>query len=131
MKLFVQNIIGNGRMVFLDNNDQIVADREMICEEGKKHPDLVNNLNTFIVQNNWQWSNIDHLFTIVGPGDFTPVRTMCVMMNTLADELNAQRSIIDLDQYAAASSSSLLQSTLKSAQAVERFEPEYIVFLKK
>jgi hypothetical protein len=97
MKLFVQNVVNGGEMVLFDDDWSIIRSGRLVIAPTEKHPDLAVNLDEFLKDTSW--SEINTITLIHGPGDFTPVRTICVVANTLAAELQTPLLPITIEEY--------------------------------
>jgi hypothetical protein len=122
MHLFFQNTIGAGRIIIW-REDAALYDQELSKPAAAKHADLTTNLDTALQTAKITWSDIRQISIVAGPGDFTPVRLICVIANTLANELSCQRRQLTVDDFC--EDPDQLLATLKAAKTTERFAPLY------
>lgn len=83
MNLFLNAVSWNWIIILFDNNRQII-DKESISillQESAKLIDIVDN---FLLKNNFKYKDINNIVVVNWPWSFTWIRTISLVVNTLA-----------------------------------------------
>lgn len=87
MNVFLDTTSKDFLLVLFDNNYKVIW-KSYYENEVKKVNLIVNEFQKMLQENNLQVSQIQKLYTNVGPGYFTGVRSAIVLLKTLALSLN-------------------------------------------
>lgn len=109
MNIFINAISNNGFLALFDNTWNIIAEKT-IAIRGNESSQFIELLDDFIKNNTIWYSDIENIVCVNGPGSFTGVRTIVLVVNSLAylhDISLTDMSYFDLfDSYPVIKSSS-------------------------
>ena len=93
MKIYFDNL--DDHQVRLCNDDwQVIRQQSLPVGSGRQTADLLTVLDTLVGSD---WSQLRGIAVVVGPGNFTPARTACVIANTLAQATGAELFAVRAD----------------------------------
>ena len=89
MNLFIDTISSLSIIILFDQNRNILSQDNWIARWNESST-LIPKIDSFISQNNLEYSDINNIVIVSGPGSFTWVRTTVLVVNTLAFTLGCK-----------------------------------------
>ncbi len=83
MNLFLNAVSSNWVIIVFDNNRQII-DSENISILWQESIKLIDIIDSFLLKNNVKFTDINNIVVVNWPGSFTWIRTIVLVLNTLA-----------------------------------------------
>lgn len=83
MNLFINAVSASG-MLILFNEQHTITSQKTIQIKWNESSKLTAIVDDFLTENKQDYSNIDNIVVVHGPGSFTGVRAICLMVNTIA-----------------------------------------------
>nr|MDD3720211.1 hypothetical protein [Candidatus Gracilibacteria bacterium] len=83
MNLFLNAVSGDGVIILFDDNRQII-DKENISILLQESSLLIDIIDNFLAKNKLKYSEIQNIVVVNGPGSFTGVRTISLVVNTIS-----------------------------------------------
>lgn len=83
MHIFLQAVSPEGYICLFDNTRRIIAELsfELLGNESSK---LIGLVGSFLRENHIDYTDIQNIATVVGPGSFTGIRTIVLFVNTIS-----------------------------------------------
>ncbi len=82
--IFLQGVASQGYIWLYDASSRDMLSEETFAVLGNESSQLLPIIHQFLSQNNVSYEQIENIFCVVWPGSFTWVRTVSLIVNTLA-----------------------------------------------
>ena len=83
MNLFINAVSSKWQLVFFDNKRVIISSKD-ISVWWNESSRLTSIIDDFIEENNISYSDINNILVVSGPGSFTWVRAISLIVNTIS-----------------------------------------------
>ena len=82
MNLFLNALTKNSKLILFNENKEILKqkDFEIMWNESEK---LIGIIDDFLSENNTNYNDLENIVVVAGPGSFTGVRTIVLLINTI------------------------------------------------
>ncbi len=89
MNLFINAVSASGMLILFDEDRSILAEKQLEIKWNESSK-LSATIDNFLSENDIDYSNIDNIVVVHGPGSFTGVRAICLIVNTIAFSTNTR-----------------------------------------
>lgn len=83
MNIFINAVSSQGKLIIFDDTRNIIGSQDIEIA-GNESSRLSGMLDIFLQEHRVDYSDITNIVVVAGPGSFTGVRTICLMVNTIA-----------------------------------------------
>ncbi|MDC0506168.1 hypothetical protein OAN96_01085 [Candidatus Gracilibacteria bacterium] len=83
MNLFVNAVSTQGALFLFDEGRNIIV-QEYLEIKGNESSKLPETIDNFLISHDIDYSQLDNIVVVHGPGSFTGVRAICLMVSTMA-----------------------------------------------
>lgn len=121
VNLFINSVSKNGILILFNNNRDVI-DQKQIQVLMNESSHLLAFIHDFLAENNLKYHDIDNIVVVNGPGSFTWIRTVSLIVNSIAFSIPklflTPISFFDLlDDYPAIKSSSKRDLFVKKSKS--------------
>ena len=110
MNLFINAVSQAWALILFDDNRDIIRQLDITIRWNESSK-LITLLDEFLAGHHLTYNDIEHIVVVHGPGSFTGVRTICLMVNTIAFSTGC--SLSDLSYFDLFSATPILKQSSK------------------
>ena len=82
MNIFIDAVSSEAHLILFDNK-KIIKDNISWHIKWQESSTIITKLDKFLIKNNISYENLDNIFVVNGPGSFTWIRTIVLIVNTI------------------------------------------------